>query len=154
MEKAVTAGSVADFFIRFAHQHGDCITNKKLQKLVYYAQAWHLALYDKPLFTDRIEAWIFGPVQPDLYRRFRKYGADPISEQPPKPELPSRAEKHLKDVIGAFWNFTAWELERMVHEEDPWRKARNGLAPDTASQREINLEDMKIFYKQRLSAKE
>ena len=153
MEKAVTANSVADFFINFAHEHGDCITNKKLQKLVYYAQAWHLALYDEPLFDDRFEAWIFGPVQPKLYQRFKKYGSDPIAEQPPKPDLPSSVVKHLKDVIGVYWDFSAWKLERMVHEEDPWKNARNGLAPDVASKKVISQNDMKQFYKQRLRAK-
>jgi uncharacterized phage-associated protein len=152
MEKSVTANSVADFFIRFAHKCGDCITNKKLQKLVYYAQAWHLALYDKPLFRDRFEAWIFGPVQPRLYQRFKKYGSDPINEQPSKPDISSPAEKHLKDVIEAYWKFTAWELERMVHQEDPWKKARNALAPDKPSSKVISQEDMKKYYKQRLSA--
>ena len=45
------------------------VTHKKLQKLCYYSQAWHCALYDgTPLFAERIEAWVHGPVIPELYR--------------------------------------------------------------------------------------
>ena len=58
----VSARQVAQFMISFSHEHGDPISNLKLQKLLYYAQAWFLALQDKPLFDERIEAWAHGPV--------------------------------------------------------------------------------------------
>nr|WP_293017994.1 type II toxin-antitoxin system antitoxin SocA domain-containing protein [Moorena sp. SIO3I8] len=32
----------------------------KLQKLLYYAQSLHLALYDQPLFDEEIQAWRSG----------------------------------------------------------------------------------------------
>ncbi len=148
MEKLVTANTVADFFIWFAHQHGDCLTNKKLQKLVYYAQAWHLALHDQPLFNEPFEAWVFGPVQPTLYQRFKHYRWNPIDEQLLKPDLPPKVEKHLKDVFEAYGRFSAWDLERMVHEEDPWKNARKGLAADVSCNRELSQKDMQDFYKQ------
>ena len=55
-----SANQVAQNIIGFSHEHGDPISNLKLQKLLYYAQAWYLALYDVPLFDDPIEAWVHG----------------------------------------------------------------------------------------------
>ena len=54
--------------------------NLKLQKLVYYAQAWHLALRDVPLFEEDFEAWVHGPVIPALYQEYKKFGWRPILE--------------------------------------------------------------------------
>ena len=70
---ATTAERVADYIIRSAHESGELITNLKLQKLVYYAQAWHLALFDEPLFDDPIEAWVHGPVVSSLYSKFPEH---------------------------------------------------------------------------------
>ena len=59
---------VAQFFIQQADvESGDMMTHLRLQKLVYYSQAWHLVLQKKKLFRDRIEAWAHGPVIPNLY---------------------------------------------------------------------------------------
>ena len=43
----------------------------KLQKLVYYSQAWSLVWDGTPLFEEEIQAWIGGPVCPDLYSKHR-----------------------------------------------------------------------------------
>ncbi|OQY42717.1 MAG: hypothetical protein B6240_13665 [Desulfobacteraceae bacterium 4572_87] len=51
---------------------GDLISNLKLQKLVYYAQGFYLALYDEPLFNEPIEAWTHGPVIRELYRSYNE----------------------------------------------------------------------------------
>ena len=150
----VNADKVADFFIRFAHKHGDCITNKKLQKLVYYAQAWHLAFFDKPLFDGRLEAWVMGPVQPELYHEYKKFLFNPISVEPSTPIFSKKVATHLQNVVDAYWRFTAWELERMTHEEDPWQKARKGLPPDAKCTNEILHKDMRQYYKKRLNEKE
>ena len=61
------------FLAQASEDAGDLISNLKLQKLVYYAQGFHLALYDEPLFLEAIEAWTHGPVVPDLYRHYKKY---------------------------------------------------------------------------------
>ncbi len=51
----ITAAIVADRIINFCHNHGDLITNLKLQRLLYYAQAWYLALHEKKLFQVKIQ---------------------------------------------------------------------------------------------------
>ena len=54
---------------------GDNITNLKLQKLLYYQQGYHLAVFDTPLFNEAVEAWIYGPVVPVAYDYFQQFGA-------------------------------------------------------------------------------
>jgi uncharacterized phage-associated protein len=61
-----TAQEVANYFIRRAHDSGEFISNLKLQKLLYYSQAWHLAIFDRRLFPERFQAWVHGPVIPTL----------------------------------------------------------------------------------------
>src|SRR6185437_3402754 len=103
-----TASNAADFFIAFAHDVGDAITNLKLQKLLYYAQGWHLALYDKPLFRERIEAWPHGPVVPPIYGKFKQYRWDPISENIASPDLPEHTKAHLDEVMQVYGPFNAF----------------------------------------------
>lgn len=63
---------IADYIILYFQEHGEPLTNLKLQKLLYYAKGWYLALYDKPLFNDKIEAWVHGPVVPSIYHAFKQ----------------------------------------------------------------------------------
>ena len=69
---------IADYFVRLANETGDYISNLKLQKLVYYAQAWYLAISDEALFEEDFEAWVHGPVIPELYQEYKSFGWRPI----------------------------------------------------------------------------
>lgn len=89
-----TARQVADYVIAFLAEHGDPTTNLKLQKLLYYSQAWYLALYDLPLFDDRIEAWVHGPVVPPVYGAFKGKEWQPIVPMA-MPKLPEKADQHF-----------------------------------------------------------
>ncbi len=140
-----TANKVADFIVRFCHEHGDLITNLHLQKLVYYAQAWYLAWHEKPLFDEDFQAWISGPVQPELYERFKHYRWEPISEHP-EVELPKEIEEHLLEVMEAYGQYNSLYLERLSQEEDPWRKARRGTPIDEHSTALISKKSMLKYY--------
>ena len=71
---------VADFFIQIANQsEDDQMTNLKLNKLLYYAQGVYLARTGRPLFDENIEAWTFGPVIPNIYRKYKVCGRNPIA---------------------------------------------------------------------------
>jgi len=144
-----TINDVADYFIRRAHESGEPITNLKLQKLVYYAQAWHLALYGEPLVEERFEAWVHGPVSPLLYDRFRAYRWNPIDEDVAMPTLPERVRMHLEEVQEAYGGFSAIDLERMTHVEDPWLDARGDLDPTAPSHAPISEEAMQRYYASR-----
>jgi uncharacterized phage-associated protein len=127
-------------FIALATAAGMNLSNLKLQKLVY-AQAWHLAIYDVPLFPDPIEAWVHDPVVRSLYAHYRSCGGniDAIECDP-------IADSHVIAVFKEFGSFDGSQLERMTHSESPWVDARVGLAPDEASRNVIPHEAMRKFY--------
>ena len=122
---------------------GDGISNLKLQKLLYYCQGIHLALYDRPLFTNNIEAWEHGPVVPEMYRKYKTYGPDniPISKDTDFSELYSdeNAKDTIDEVFNVYGQFSAWKLRDMTHEESPWRDTPTGAV--------ISHDLMKAFFK-------
>ncbi|HFD13273.1 MAG TPA: DUF4065 domain-containing protein [Crenotrichaceae bacterium] len=142
----LTCDAIADFFIGFAQKHGDYLTNLKLQKLVYYAQAWNLALYDKPLFDDDFQAWIHGPVCPKLYSKFKQYRWNPITEKPSDVTIPNDIKEHLIEIFDIYGKFSGYQLEQMTHAETPWIGARGNTPLDEASTAVIPKKAMKTFY--------
>jgi uncharacterized phage-associated protein len=151
MKRKLTAGDVADYLIAFAHEHGSFVSNLKLQKLLYYAQGWHLALFDRPLFDDRFQAWVHGPVVPAQYRRFKEYGYRNIDAPVAAPELPEETVAFLDELIGVYLPIDAYELELMTHRETPWQNARGALPPDAPSTAALSEDDMRAYFK-RLAA--
>lgn len=151
MARTISADAVASYILKKAHEAGDLMTHLRLQKLVYYVQAWHLAIAGEKIFPERFQAWVHGPVEEGLYRRFRHYGWQPIMDAPSDPELPDAVTAFIDEVLDAYGGFTAWELERMTHAEDPWIKARGDLAPDDASQTYIDETEMRDFYRSRMN---
>ena len=100
---AVTPNKVADWFIHFAHEVGDPITNLKLQKLVYYAQAWYLALHGKRLFPAEFQAWVHGPVCHSLYQRFRGYAWKTRSRSPSRVPI---SRTRWRRISARSWRYT------------------------------------------------
>lgn len=145
MSTKYTASQIADATIAFCNDHGDLITNLKLQKLLYYVQAWHLALHSKPLFSDKFEAWVHGPAIPSIYGKFKKFGFQPVQCDGAK-TLDTHTQNHLAEVIKVYGGMTAYELERLTHSKDPWIKARKGLPADASSHNKISEVDMQHFY--------
>jgi uncharacterized phage-associated protein len=125
---------------------GDSITHLKLQKLLYYAQAWALCLLGRPLFEEDLQAWVHGPVAESVFRAYRRHGFEALPPPDSVPALAPEDEDHLRAVIDAYGDFSARRLEAMTHNEDPWRQARGDLAPDCASQAVIPKDHMKSFY--------
>jgi len=142
----MTAQDIADYFIDRAHKSGSFLSNLKLQKLVYYAQAWHLGLYETPIFNDRIEAWIHGPVVPDLYRKYKNFGWNNIDGAVTPPNIDAPLAEFLEELCREYFSKDAYELELMTHQEAPWIAARNGLPPDANSEAEITQDSMRIYY--------
>lgn len=81
------ATKIADYLLAECRERGELLTNLKLQKLLYYADAWNLALRDRPLFEEKFKAWVHGPVLTSQYHRFKDYRWKPISEEIEMPEL-------------------------------------------------------------------
>jgi len=145
MDKKIDCFQVANYFIGLANETGSFISNLKLQKLVYYAQAWYLALYNTPLFEEDFEAWVHGPVIPELYQKYKKFGWHPIEEEV-TPYLPPKIISFLEEVAQEYFACDAYELEQMTHIEAPWNQARVNLSPDEPSNQVICKEWLKEYY--------
>lgn len=147
------AKDVATYFVWKSNQEKKDITNKKIQKLLYYAQAWSLVLKNKPLFGENIEAWIHGPTVRDVYSLYKKYGFGPIRLEVAEKDIAKlKTEKDLLDTIWrVYGKFDADYLEELTHNEEPWIEARQGLEGNIASTNVIPQETMKAFYGRRLA---
>jgi uncharacterized phage-associated protein len=146
--------NVARYFIVRAYEDGieAEMTNMKVQKLLYYAQSLHLALYDEPLFDEEIQAWRYGPVCPPAYRFYSEFEAQqlPIPGKEYLSQIPDEKKKLLKEIWGYFGGYHAYRLSDMTHLEFPWKKARKGLPPEARSTEPILLEDLRALGDQKL----
>jgi uncharacterized phage-associated protein len=122
------------------------MTAMKLQKLVYYAQAWALVWDEEPLFEERIEAWANGPVVPALYDRHRGLfkvstwkGGDPD-------RLTPTHKKTIDAVLKYYGSRTSQWLSDLTHREEPWIEARQGLGPGERGSAVISLASMAEYY--------
>lgn len=149
-----TARQVANYLISFLAEHGDPVTNLKLQKLLYYAQGWYLAVYDIPLFDERIEAWVHGPAVPPVYGDFKAFAWQPIPPPDGENRLPERPEFLVNEVIETYGGMGAYDLERLTHSEDPWLRARGELPMDEPSHAIITHDSMKEFFRARMVDRE
>jgi len=122
------------------------ITHMKLQKLIYYAQAWSLVWDERPLFPERIEAWANGPVCPDLY--FAHQGEYTISEEPKgkAARLKKDARETIDAVLKTYAKKSAIWLSELTHREKPWTDARKGLPDGVRSNTAITHAAMAEFY--------
>lgn len=145
---------IADYFIAKNNQSKTVLTNKKLQKLLYYAQAWHLVFKDRKLFSEEIEAWIHGPAIPAVYSKFKDFGFKNIDIEINEREFSflTQEEKDLLDAIwGVYGKYDADYLEVLTHNEDPWLKTRNSTPPYESSNEVIPLSLMREYYGRQIS---
>ncbi len=134
---------------------------KKLQKLLYYAYAWTLAILNdnvddlhNRLFNNTIEAWVHGAVIPDIYEKFKCYGWSNI----PKIDNfdSSIFNEDEMDILNQVWDvyghYSGNQLEEICHKEKPWIEARNGLPPYASSHQVISDKTMFIYYNEQADA--
>lgn len=121
------------------------MTTMKLQKLVYYCQAWSLVWESRPIFDERIEAWANGPVVPELYNAHRGHftvstvGGDASA-------LDGDSIETIGAVLEFYGDRDAQWLGDLTHQEDPWRNARRGLVPGAPSHQEIRHAELAEYY--------
>ncbi|MDW9523781.1 DUF4065 domain-containing protein [Sinorhizobium meliloti] len=125
------------------------MTAMKLQKLVYYAQAWSLVWDERPLFNERIEAWANGPVCRALYSaHHRQFMVEPGQILSGHLDLDSDAERTIDSVLEFYGSKSAQWLSDLTHLEDPWNAARKraGVSDGAPCEEEITLADMHEYY--------
>lgn len=134
---------VAHFFIDLAAQknaagRGDLMTNLRLQKLLFFAQGWHLARYGRPLFDAPIEAWSYGPVVPEVYRLYKQNGRYGIEEECTPPGSAFTPEEYdlLLDVAREYDVKSTSSLVDESHEPGaPWSQTnQNAVIPTSLIQ--------------------
>ena len=134
---------IADWFLKKCN-----MTQKKLQKMCYYAQAWCYALNGYRLMNSDFQAWIHGPVSPALYEKFRRFGYDTIKiKGNVNIELDKQDEELLEDVWETYGDRTGNALEALTHREAPWIEARKGYSENERCTVVISPESMKRYYK-------
>jgi uncharacterized phage-associated protein len=136
--------AVANHILELARQDGRQLTHMKLQKLLYYAHGWHLAFFGgEPLVAEGFQAWQYGPVSPNVYDSFRKFGAKPIDEPaarvvtsadrpgfallpiPPIPDGDRPTVRHIGKVYDAYKEYAAERLSAATHAPGtPWTQVK------------------------------
>ena len=154
-QKSLPITEVVEYFLWKAKTEKKPLTNKKLQKLLYYAQAWSLVLRKQKLFEDKIEAWVHGPAVRSVYLKYKKFGFAPITkevDQSTLKKIPNSVIGFLDQVWKVYGKYDAGYLEYLTHSEDPWQKAREGIEAHVGSENEIPLTLMHDYYSSKLKA--
>jgi uncharacterized phage-associated protein len=162
-----TAIDIANWFLASIDREvGDPITPLKLQKLVYYAQAWALALLERPLFEEDLEAWTHGPVVPSLFEQFKDNGLEALPYPDEVPLFDSEVEILLEEILDVYGHLPVRQLEKLIQNEAPWKIAR-GARPEEPEEGDrpeepeeilattpISKETMKTYYQELLEKAE
>lgn len=136
--------SVHDVAAFILQQQGE-MTAMKLQKLVYYSQAWSLVWDEEPLFSKPIEAWANGPVVRELYSRHQ--GQFKVREWSGDAQKLTEFQRDtVIKVLEFYGSMSSQALSDLTHQEGPWRQAREGLSPTERGSRVIELSAMAEYY--------
>lgn len=145
-EYKYTALDVADEIMHLANEENYNVSQLKLIKICYFVYAWHLAFFDTPIFEEKIEAWMHGPVVPSVYKEFRVYGGRGISYKPEPTKFDNEEKKFIKSVWDVYKKYGAFTLRDMTHEDgSPWCQTY-----DSTFHNKINDAVIKEFYKKKL----
>lgn len=130
--------AIANEFIELAALEDRQLTQMQLQKLVYIANGWTLAIFGDELTSDPIRAWKFGPVYPELYSVTRKYGAEPLhrkiryadaqqllfgwdDDKPVSEHLSQEERRVVKRTYEKYGHFKGFQLSALTHAKGtPW----------------------------------
>jgi len=153
--------TLSPYLIAKSNLAGDGLTNKKLQKLLYYVKAWGLVYFEDGIIDDDFQAWVHGPVCPEVYNAYKSYKfgliqSDMSEENACKIVNFFGAENHLNQdkldlidsVFDKYGQMTSLQLELLTHQEEPWKEARKGLSPTDTSNQIISPVTMKRYYGQ------
>lgn len=136
---------IAKYVIAYNDNVGDLITNKKLQKLLYYIKAWGLVYFNDGVIDDDFVAWVHGPVCIAVYNEYKTFGYSPLkidyngtsSSDFIRHFVDSHKDVTLFDdkielinsVLQKYIPYSSLQLELLTHSENPWKEARIGLQP-------------------------
>lgn len=128
------------------------VTPLMLQKLLYFIQGVYSALYGRPIFTEDCRAWIYGPVYPEVYDLFRDFKYNPIDDarfallEGTADALTDDEKRVIDLVVNTFGIYGGKVLERITHNEDPWKEARKGYGDSIPSSEFLPKERIMKYY--------
>lgn len=141
----LTANDVAGVIIA---RNGTWLDAMSLQKLLYYVQAWHVAITDEPLFDEQIKAWKDGPVVPQVWHARRDRASRRAATQNIENiHLDDLASNLVDMVVHTYGSISGEELSALTHAETPWIEARGALPADAECRTPISLDSMARFYR-------
>lgn len=146
---SLSALTVANEFIRLSNEEDFELNHLKLQKLLYFAQGWHLAIEKKPLFNETIQAWKYGPVIPIIYDIFKNYGSSSIKNWRfyCSENIDDNTLNFIKNIWNLYKKFDAITLSILSHEKNgPWDKSKNHYM-------EISIDLIQNFFTEKLNQK-
>lgn len=137
------------------------MSHLKLQKLVYYVQAYHLAYFGEPLIEDDFEAWVHGPVSRKLYDVIKqhsllytdvnyKHEGAPMPDEKVQKLLTEEQLELVGDVLKEYGQLKGLQLENLTHSELPWQNARQGFGSGDRCNEIIPKKVMKEYYREQL----
>ena len=147
--------SVSDKMLRvisYVFERLEEVTPLMLQKLLYFIQGVSYALNAKPMFTENCQAWVHGPVYPEVYDIFRDFKYNPIEDarfvifECAEDVLTEEECRTIDLVVNTFGEYGGKVLERITHEEMPWKLARKGYTDNIPSNETITLENIEEYY--------
>lgn len=151
----VPAQVLADYILK----HYGPMSHLKVQKLLYYCEAYHLAYFEESLVPEEFEAWVHGPVCREVYNQLKEnsllysdlgfdgsYNPDEVIQS----SLSSDQFQLVNDVLAELSTWTGLQLEAATHREKPWLEARTGYGPADRCENLVSKETMKHFYKAEL----
>lgn len=101
------------------------LSNLKLQKLLYYCQGGHYRWDDEKLIEDRaFEAWPYGPVIPEVYKNFKKYGQSDVYLKDTETHLSNVQRETIQAVWEQLKERDAFSLVESSHSEAPWENSK------------------------------
>jgi uncharacterized phage-associated protein len=151
---------IADYIIAGNSEAGGSMNLLKLQKLAYYCEAWHEAIYKTPLTGEEFQAWVHGPVSRSLFDRFKVTkslysdvdASDIRTEFAKGTSLTEEERLRVDGVLEVYAKYSGTELEAMSHREDPWLLARGACRPAERCENIIDPMIMRTYYAARIGA--
>lgn len=118
---------IARYIIWYEGSNDRPVSNLRLQKLLYFVQINFLAALGEPCFTDRMEAWDFGPVIPSVYRTYKRFGSMAIQQNDfdYADEIEPWDQSIINDMLDVCAAKSTSELVRLSHSQEPWQNARS-----------------------------
>lgn len=150
--------SVSDKMLRvisYVFERLEEVTPLMLQKLLYFIQGVSYAVNKNPMFSEQCQAWVHGPVYPEVYDMFRDFKYNPIEDarfaifEGREEELTEEERRVIDLVVNTFGEYGGKVLEKITHNETPWKQARRGFGDNIPSNEQISMESIESYYSEK-----